>query len=113
MVPQLSQRLSIDMMTIEEEIQHLMDFLSHPAGFDVGMGGILQIRPIDEGSPPTNWAVDWEDQEGDVISEYEKCFPSLQEAVQFFVEKRRYMCHGLDFEAVYLDVSKTVNVEID
>lgn len=27
------------MMTIEEEIQHLITLLSHPAGFDAGMGG--------------------------------------------------------------------------
>src|ERR1700675_4289533 len=101
------------MMTIEEEIHHLIDFLSHPAGFDVGMGGILQIRPIDEGSPPINWAVDWEEDDGDLRLNYEKEFASLQEAVQFFVEKRRYMCNGMDFEAVYLNASKTVNVEID
>ncbi len=100
------------MMTIEEEVQHLVTFLSHPAGFDVGMGGTLQIRPIDEGSPPTSWAVDWEERDGDTVYEFEKEFPSLQEAAQFFVEKRRYMCNGLDFEAIYLAAEITV-VEID
>lgn len=93
------------MMTIDEEVQHLVAFLSHPAGFDAGMGGILQIRPVDEFSPPQSWAVDWVEDDAELIYEYEKCFPSLQEAAQFFVEKRRYMCHGLDFEAIYLDDS--------
>ncbi len=100
-------------MTIEEEIQHLVEFLSHPAGFDVGMGGILQIRPVSEDSPPSDWAVDWEEEADGVIYEYEKCFSSLQEAAQFFVEKRRYMCHGLDFESIYLAAGETVKVEID
>lgn len=100
------------MMSIEEEIDHFMAFLSHPAGFDAGFGGILQIRPIDEGSPPTNWAVDWEDREGDTVLEYEREFPSLRAAVEFFVEKRRYLCYGLDFEAIYLG-AETVVVEIE
>jgi hypothetical protein len=103
------------MMTIEEEIEHFMTFLSHPGGFDVGMGGVLQIRPVDEGSPPTNWAVDWEEEDENVVYEYEKCFPSLQEAVQFFVEKRHFMCNGLDFDAIaWEEVKATQNkVEIE
>ena len=96
------------MMTIDEEIEVLVEFLSHPAGFDVDWGGILQIRPIDENSPPELWEVDWiENYEAEVSPafpyEYHKEFASLQEAAQFFVEKRRYMCVGLDFEALLLD----------
>lgn len=90
------------MITIEEEVKRLIDFLSHPAGFNVGLGGVLMIRPIDEGSPPTNWAVDWEEEDDHVVYEYEKCFSSLQEAAQFFVEKRRYWCEGLDFRKIML-----------
>lgn len=102
------------MMTIEEEVKHLVEFLSHPAGFNVGMGGILQIRPVDEGSPPTNWAVDWEEEDENLVYEYEKCFTSLQEAAQFFVEKRRYMCEGLDFRAIFIaDMLGHPKVEID
>lgn len=91
------------MMTIEEEIKHLIDLLSHPAGFDVGMGGLLCIRPIDENSPPIRWEVDWtENVYAEVPAacpyEYSKEFSSLQEAAQFFVEKRRYLCYGLDFD---------------
>lgn len=92
------------MMTIEEEVQRLIDFLSHPAGFDVDMGGLLCIRPIDESSPPIRWEVDWtEDVYAKVPAacpyEYSKEFSSLQEAVRFFVEKRRHLCYGLDFES--------------
>lgn len=100
------------MMTIEEEIQHLMIFLSHPGGFDVGMGGILFIRPVDEGCPPTNWAVDWEEHIEGVRYDYEKCFSSLAEAVKFFVEKRHYMCDGLDFDKMAREESFDVKVEI-
>lgn len=102
------------MMTIDEEVKRLIDFLSHPAGFNVGMGGVLQIRPVDEGSPPTNWAVDWEEDDESLVYEYEKCFPSLQEAAQFFVEKRRYMCEGLDFQKIFVDEALgRPTVEID
>lgn len=88
------------MMTIEEEIARLISFLSHPAGFDVDMGGVLCIRPIDENSPPEHWEVDWTGLEDGMECEYHKAFYSLEEAAQFFVEKRRYMCCGLDFEKI-------------
>ena len=90
------------MMTIEEEIQHLFAFLSHPGGFDVDMGGILCIRPVDEGCPPTYWEVDWEEEEEGVRLNFSKEFPNLAEAAQFFVEKRHYMCNGADFEAILM-----------
>lgn len=108
--------MATEIMSIDEEVEHLMQFLSHPAGFDVGMGGILSIRPTDEGCPPTHWAVDWEATEGDLVFDFEKEFSSLREAVQFFVEKRRYMCNGLDFDAVYLgaeNASVEIEIEID
>lgn len=88
------------MMTIEEEIASLISFLSHPAGFDVDMGGVLCIRPIDENSPPEHWEVDWTGYEDGMECEYHKAFYSLAEAAQFFVEKRRYLCYGLDFEKI-------------
>jgi hypothetical protein len=106
------------MMTIEEEVQHLVNFLSHPAGFDVDLGGMLCIRPIDESSPPELWEVDWiENIETEVSPafpyEFAKEFSSLQEAAQFFVEKRRYMCHGLDFDAISLGAVEVTIVEIE
>lgn len=91
------------MMTIEEEITALYSFLSHPAGFDVGMGGILSIRPIDENSPPIRWEVDWEIIIDHMTCKYHKEFDNLEEAVTFYVEKRRYYCWGLDFEKIELE----------
>ena len=96
------------MQPIEDEIQHIIDFLSHPASFDIGMGGTLTLRPIDEGSPATNWEVEWEEYDGDIRMDFHKDFNSLEEAVRFFVEKRRYMCNGMDFETHYL-----MEVEVD
>lgn len=94
------------MMTIDEEVEHVFTFLQHPAGFDVDMGGVLTIRPVDEGSPPTHWAVDWEIEEDGIKMNFEKEFGSLHEAVVFFVEKRRYMCNGLDFDAIAMEEHK-------
>ncbi len=90
------------MITIEEEIEHLVAFLSHPAGFDVSIYAVLEIRPIDECSPPEHWEVDWTGTEDGMECEYHKQFTNLQEAAQFFVEKRRYMCLGADFEAIMM-----------
>lgn len=88
------------MMTIEEEVARLIFFLSHPAGFEVCMFAMLWIRPIDENSPPEHWEVDWTDLVDGMECEYHKQFSSLSEAAQFFVEKRRYYCLGVDFEKI-------------
>jgi len=86
------------MMTIDEEIAHLTSFLSHPAGFGISMD-TLHIRPIY--GTIDHWQVDWQSQEDGMICDYYKIFPTLEEASTFFVEKRRYMCLGLDFNAIY------------
>ena len=87
------------MMTIDEEVERLVAFLSHSCGFEVSVYAQLTIRPIDEGCPPTLWEVDWTGYEDNMQAEYHKQFPCLQEAAQYFVEKRRYLCLGADFEA--------------
>lgn len=92
------------MMTIEEEIQHLITFLNHPAGFDVDMAGMLCIRPIYE--TIEHWEVDWEQEEDGVVIQYHKIFFTLEEAATCFVEKRRYLCLGLDFNKMYLEPEK-------
>ena len=88
------------MMTIEEEVKYLSDFLNHPCGFEVSLFAILQIRPLDEASPPTEWEVSWIEVHDGIEFQSFKEFTDLQKAVQFFVEKRRYMCLGADFEAI-------------
>lgn len=82
-------------MSIDEEVKSLVAFLSHPAGFDVDMCGMLCIRPIDENSPPVRWEVDWEDPEGQHYQE----FNDLQSAAVFFVNLRYEHELGLDFES--------------
>lgn len=90
------------MMTIEEEIDKIVDFLGHPAGFDVDIGGILCIRPIDECSPPVRWEVDWEETLDGMQAKFHKEFNDLPSAAQFFVERRHLMCEGLDFFAILM-----------
>lgn len=89
------------MMTIEDEIKNLIAFLSHPAGFNVDIAGQLCIRPIYE--TIEHWEVDWEDQAEGSALEFHKIFFTLEEAATFFVEKRHYMCLGLDFNAKYFE----------
>lgn len=100
------------MMTIEDEIQFLENFLSHSCGFEVSLYGTLEIRPIDEGCPPTEWEVIWFEVKDGMELECFKEFNNLHEACQCFVEKRRYLCLGADFEQV-LSGGETVHVEIE
>lgn len=83
------------MMTIEEETQFLINFLSHPAGFIVDVAGELCIFPIYE--MREYWEVTWKITEDNISLELNKQFVTLEEAATFFVEKRRYMCLGSDF----------------
>lgn len=99
----------IEMMTIDEEIEMLITLLRHPGGFDVGMGGIMCIRPIDEGSPPTFWEVDWEEREDDTTLTFSREFPNLEEAARFFVEKRHYLCEGADFQLIRMKEAGLIN----
>ena len=86
------------MMTIEEEISHIIAFLSHSCGFEVSLYAMLSIRPVSEDSPPSLWEVSWTDFEEETQLEYHRLFSDLEEAIIFFVEKRRYKCIGADFE---------------
>jgi hypothetical protein len=99
------------MITIEEEIEHLKEFLTHPCGLEVSVYAILQIRPIDEGCPPTEWEVSWRELQDGVEIDYYKEFNSLHDACQCFVEKRRYLCLGADFEELLMGAEKST-VEI-
>lgn len=88
------------MQTIDEEINQLISFLSNPAGFGVNMDK-LNIRPIY--GTIQHWQVDWEYEEDGMVCDFYKIFFTLQEAATFFVEKRRYMCLGLDFNQMAID----------
>lgn len=88
------------MMSIDEEIKALVAFLSNPAGFDVAMSD-LHIRPIY--GTIDHWEVDWEYEEAGTVLDFHRIFPTLEEAATFFVEKRRYLCLGLDFNQMAID----------
>lgn len=94
----------IVLMSIEDEIKHLKTFLSHPAGFIVDIGGDLCIFPIYE--MREYWEVTWKMIEDDTAVDMHRQFVTLDEAVQFFVEKRRYLCLGSDFNAIYAKQEK-------
>lgn len=83
------------MMTIDEEIQHLIHFLSRGADYTVSIGSISisSICADDE-----CWVVNWREEDDGIVLECQKDFVSLFDAAQFFVEKRRYMCIGADFD---------------
>lgn len=83
------------LMTIEDEAKHLIQFLSHPAGFIVDVGGELCIFPIYE--MREYWEVTWKVVEDGISIDFNRQFVTLEEAVNFFVEKRRYLCLGSDF----------------
>jgi hypothetical protein len=95
----------VERTIIKKEAQHITALLKHPAGFDLGCGGMLCLRPVSEDTPPSKWEVDWNEW-----SEFDKdppaaCpyfhhqdFDNLEDAVKFFVEKRHEMSLGLDLE---------------
>lgn len=88
------------MMSIEDEIQFMETFLAHSCGFEVSLYALLEIRPIDEGCPPSEWEVSWKDLiDGMEVTSFKE-FNNLHEACQCFVEKRRYLCLGADFEEI-------------
>lgn len=87
------------MMTIEQEIEHLIQFLKHPARFSVDLAGMLRISPIY--GTTQHWEVYWEQIDDGIVYDYSKQFFDLEEAAQFFTEKRRYMCLGPDFNQIY------------
>lgn len=84
-------------MSREEEIKLIKEVLKHPAGFNIGLFAALSIRSHSDG-----FEVAWDkaaDGTDEYNKDYYKDFISLQEAVEFFVDKRREMQLGLDIEA--------------
>lgn len=91
-------------MKIEEEIEFVLGVITHPVGYDLGLFGTMCARSTDQGV----WCVSWEEKtevrEGEFETiEVEQCFPTPQEAAEFFVRKRIADEIGLDFENALLD----------
>ena len=87
------------MITIEEEIKQIVTLLSYPAGYSLSLNGELTLSPIY--GTIEHWEVFWEEIEDSTALDYRKIFFTLEEAVTFFVEKRRYLCLGVDFNQMY------------
>lgn len=87
-------------MTREEEIDLIKKILDHPAGFDLGLFVMLKIRSHSNGYEVA-WdkAADPKSLEDEYNKDYYRDFSSLQEAVEFFVDKRHELQLGLDIEA--------------
>lgn len=87
-------------MTREDEIDLIKRVLEHPAGFDLGLFVTLKIRSHSDGYEVA-WdkAADPKILEDEYNKDYYKDFTNLQEAVEFFVDKRRELELGLDIEA--------------
>ena len=84
-------------MSIEDESAYLTKFLSESTGFGLNYSDQLSISPVGETAPYTWWIVGWENQLDGFGCYSTKSFNNLEEAAQFFVEKRRYLCLGGDF----------------
>jgi len=87
------------MMTIDEEVKQVIAFLSNQVGYSISMSGDINIIPIY--GIIQHWEVTWNEQEEGSILDFHKAFFTLDEAAQFFVEKRRYLCLGADFVQMY------------
>jgi len=88
------------MISIEEEVQRIVHFLSQGIDYTLIIG-TLNITPIC--SDEACWVVTWQEQFDNTILECQKDFISLFDAAQCFVEKRRYMCIGSDFDTLEND----------
>lgn len=100
------------MMTIDNEIQILVHFLSHQTDYTV------TIEHLSIGSVCSSeecWTVSWQETEDNIVYEATKDFRCLFDACQFFVEKRRYFCIGSDFRELLEDTGSesTKDVEIE
>ena len=78
---------------MEEEIKLIKSVLNHPSGMNIELMACLSIREHSDG-----YEVAWlEDGEGSLHDDGEyKDFDSLDEAAEFFCNKRREMHLGID-----------------
>lgn len=91
-------------MNVEEEIDFVLQIITHPVGYDLHLFGTMCVRPTDQDV----WCVSWEEnmsiEDGKFkANEVEQCFPTAREAAEFFVRKRIADEIGLDFENVLLN----------
>lgn len=83
------------MNTIEQEVSNLVGFLCQKIGHVITIDHLVIVSVC---GGDDCWMVAWqEDCDGQSI-DCQKDFSCLQEAATFFVEKRRYLCIGADYQ---------------
>lgn len=85
------------MMTIDNEIQVLIQFLDHQRDYEVTLDH-LSIESLC--GEDDCWVVTWKEYDGGMEMICQKDFSCLFDAATYFVEKRRYFCIGADFRAL-------------
>jgi hypothetical protein len=100
------------MITIDEEIQNIIHFLSHQIDFTITIGHLSIGSVCGE---EDCWIVTWKEDDAGMHLECQKDFSCLFDAVQYFVEKRRYLCLGSDFRELMNEegASTITNVEVE
>lgn len=77
------------------EILFVEKVVTHPAGYDLDLFGMMNIRPTDQ----LIWEVSWEEILDQTRCTLYKTFSSAREAAEFFVLKRKERQLGIDIEA--------------
>lgn len=85
------------MKDVEAEIKLLLEIIKHPAGYDIGLFGVMSVRSTDQ----LTWEVEWEEysSSGQSVTTHWLSFDNPEDAVRKFVEMRHERELGLDIEA--------------
>jgi hypothetical protein len=83
----------------QQEIDLIKQVIRHPSGMHVSMFDMLWIRWTDQASIE----VEWEDVLGRVVVRSFLLDNELDQAVEFFVDKRRELGLGIDIEADFFN----------
>lgn len=92
--------------SIESETEFITSVLSHPAGYHIGIFGMLEVRSCSlSGSVMDNisFEVSWDTEDGSTKNEN---FSTASEAAAFFVEKRKSLRLGVDYEKEDIEDSR-------
>ena len=92
-----------DMKDLRAETDFVTAVLEHPAGFHLGVFGILEVRSCSESGAShddrVTYEVSWDDVDsGGKTTIRHSSFATAREAAVFFVEKRAADQIGVDYE---------------
>ena len=83
------------MNTIEQEVTNLVAFLSQKIGHVVTIDHLVIVSVC---GTDDCWMVAWQEDTDGVPLDCQRDFVCLEGAAKFFVEKRRYLCIGSDYQ---------------